>query len=83
MAAPVGAGGCRQVRLPRRTLLAVGSLAVAEQAGEAPNVGLKELGVRGTKGKYHAPLSQLAEAGLIVIERKPKKSPVVMLRFVD
>jgi hypothetical protein len=46
-----------------------------------PNVGLKELGV-GIKGKYHA-LSQLAEAGLITIEQKPKKSPTVTVKFVD
>jgi hypothetical protein len=45
------------------------------------NVGLKERGV-GRWGKRHA-LEQLGSAGLISIERQPRKSPVVTVKFLD
>jgi hypothetical protein len=45
------------------------------------NVGLRGLGV-GREGKRHA-LEQLEEAGLVSIERKDRKSPVVKVKFIN
>ena len=45
------------------------------------NVGLKGLGV-GREGKRHA-LDQLEEAGLVSVERKDRKSPVVKVKFIN
>jgi hypothetical protein len=45
------------------------------------NVGLKRLGV-GREGKGHA-LEQLEEAGLVSVERKDRKSPVVTVKFIN
>jgi hypothetical protein len=45
------------------------------------NVGLKGLGV-GREGKRHA-LEQLEEAGLVSVERKDRKSPVVKMKFIN
>jgi hypothetical protein len=44
-------------------------------------VALKGLGV-GREGKRHA-LEQLEEAGLVLIERKDRKSPMVKLMFIN
>jgi hypothetical protein len=45
------------------------------------NVGLKGLGV-GREGKRHA-LPQLEEAGLILVERKHRKSPMVKVKSIN
>jgi hypothetical protein len=45
------------------------------------NIGLKGLGV-GREGKGHA-LEQLEEAGLVSVDRKDRKSPVVKVRFIN
>jgi hypothetical protein len=45
------------------------------------NVGLKGWGV-GREGKRHA-LEQLEEAGLVLVERKDRKSPVVKVKFIN
>jgi hypothetical protein len=45
------------------------------------NIGLKGLGV-GREGKRHA-LEQLEEAGLVSVDRKNRKSPVVKMNFIN
>jgi DNA-binding FadR family transcriptional regulator len=42
---------------------------------------MQKLGV-GRKGKRSA-LQQLRRAGLISVEQRPRKSPIVTVRFVD
>jgi DNA-binding FadR family transcriptional regulator len=42
---------------------------------------MRKLGVS-RNGKRNA-LSQLREAGLIAVEERPRKSPIITVRFVD